>query len=263
MRADHSLESHGEEALDTECVSALTWKQPWQKSREILDRWRHSGHHEPMSLLASSLLETHQEPGIWVDASTLVAGPRRPLTETLMLQGRCRGALLADWAENFSAQWGREVPALIRQGLGELGDGLADAPSSVAWYPVATQLRMTEILLDEVVEGRVDALRQALLTLVDAQRAARFLARRMGLKRLVSHVGTLFSQCYDRGQTEVQVSKGYGVVTMAGADMVTHPTWQLLQLVGFEVLSELAAEPHAQVSGRIGSGRLFEVHVRW
>ena len=180
-----------------------------------------------------------------------------------MLEGRCRGALLADWAENFAAQWGADAPQRVRDGLGALNAELPDSPGAVSWYPVGVQLRVTEILLDEIVDGDVQGLRDALLALVDAHRAARFLARRMGLRRLISQVSSLFSQCYDKGRTEVRVTPGHGVITMGGADLVTHPSWQLLQLVGYEVLAELAGEPDAVVSGRIGAGRLFEVHVHW
>jgi hypothetical protein len=216
-----------------------------------------------MSLLAPALLRRHEQPGQWVDVMDLASTPRRPVEETEGIEGRCRGALLADWAENFAEQWGAEAPRTIREGLGALSGALPDAPGAVAWYPIGAQLRVTEILLDEIVDGDVQGLRDALMALVDTHRAARFLARRLGLRRLISQVSTLFGQCYDRGRTEVRVTPGHGVITMAGADLVTHPTWQLLQLVGYEVLAELAGHPDAVVSGRIGSGRLFEVHVSW
>jgi hypothetical protein len=216
-----------------------------------------------MSLLAPALDRRHERPGKWVDVTDLASTPRRPHQETEMLEGRCRGALLADWAENFAAQWGADAPQRVRDGLGALSAELPDSPGAVSWYPVGVQLRVTEILLDEIVDGDVQGLRDALLALVDAHRAARFLARRMGLRRLISQVSSLFSQCYDKGRTEVRVTPGHGVITMGGADLVTHPTWQLLQLVGYEVLAELAGEPDAVVSGRIGAGRLFEVHVHW
>ncbi|MGB0588667.1 MAG: hypothetical protein ACPGU1_03210 [Myxococcota bacterium] len=216
-----------------------------------------------MSLLAPALPRRDELPGQWVDVIDLAAAPRRPVDETEALEGRCRGALLADWSENFANQWGADAPQKIRQGLGDLGSALPDAPGAVAWYPVGLQLRVTELLLDEVVDGDAQGLRDALMALVDGHRAARFLARRLGLKRLISQVSGLFGQCYDRGRTEVRVTPGHGVITMAGADLVTHPTWQLLQLVGYEVLAELSGHPDAVVSGRIGAGRLFEVHVRW
>lgn len=243
--------------------AAGLWGLRWVKPREILDRWSIHRHNDSMSLLAPAVNRHVDLPGNWVDVASLVRRERRSVGQTMALEGRCRGALLADWFENFEAQWGAHVPRRIRAGLGEFGSCLPDAPSSVAWFPVGLQLRLTELLLDEVVDGDPQVLRDALLGLLDKHRAARFMARRMGLKRLVSHVSALFSQCYDQGRTEVRVTRGHGVVTMAGADMVTHPTWQLLQLVGYEVLAEIAGHPEACVDARIGDGRLFEVHIRW
>ena len=217
-----------------------------------------------MSLLAPALQRPLEAlPGEWVDVATLARAPRSPKAQTEALQGRCRGALLQDWVENFRAQWGPVAPSRIRQGLGHLSEDLPDAPSSVAWYPVALQLRVTELLLDEVVQGDTQALKDARMAILAKHRAARFLARRMGLKRLISHVSSLFGQCYDEGRTEVRLQGRHGVITMAGSDMVIHPTWQLLQLVGYEVLAEIAGHPKARVEGRVGDGRLFEVHVRW
>ena len=216
-----------------------------------------------MSLLAPAFNQRHDLPGHWLDVQSLAAAPRWSPERTAALAGQCRGALLQDWAQNFEDQWGPRTSLVIRDGLAELSPLLPEAPRATAWYPVGLQLRVTEVLLDEVVSGDVQGLRDALKALVTRHRAAVFVARRMGLKRLVQKVGGLFGQCYDVGQTEVRVSEGHAVITVAGAELVTHPTWQLLQLVGYEVLAELAGERDAEVYGRVGPGRVFEAHLEW
>ena len=177
-------------------------------------------------------------------ACELAASPRWEPSRTAAIPGRCRGVLLADWAENFTERWGARAVARVRQGLRAEGLDLPDAPGPVAWYPVGAQLRLTELLLDEVVDGDVDALRDALLALVDGYHAARFIARRLGLERLVVKSSGLHRRCYDVGHSQVQTQHGSAIVSTSGAALVTHPTWQLLQLLAFKAaLKSLCCRP--------------------
>lgn len=199
-----------------------------------------------------------------VYASDLAAAPRWSPERTMALQGRCCGVLLDDWAANLRDRFGPRAVTLVREGLGPLGHDLPDAPRAITWFPVATQLRMTELLLDEVAGGDVAALADALQSMLDGHRAVRFLARRLGLALLLSKAGGIHTRSYDVGHVHAQV-RGRGDITLAatGAELVTHPTWQLLQLVAYDVLARVTGHPDAEVFGRVGPGQTFDAHVRW
>jgi len=199
-----------------------------------------------------------------VDAYDLASAPRWPVERTLALQGRCCGVLLDAWAENFRDRFGARAVSLIREGLGPLGASLPDAPRAISWFPVATQLRMTELLLDEVVGGDVEALTDALRSVLDGHRAVRFVARRLGLELILSKAGGLHTRCYDVGHARpVVVGPGEVVIEASDAELITHPTWQLLQLLAFEVLAEFTGDADAEVFGHVGPGQRLDVHVRW
>lgn len=182
----------------------------------------------------------------------------------MALRGRCSGVLLDDWARNFRERFGPRAVSLVREGLGPLGHDLPDAPRTIHWFPVATQLRMTEILLDEVAGGDVEVLADALHAMLDRHRAIRFLARRLGLSVLLSKAGGIHTRSYDVGHIHAQV-RGRGDVALvaSGAELVTHPTWQLLQLVAYEVLARVTGHAEAEIFGRVGAGQNFDAHIRW
>ena len=80
-----------------------------------------------------------------------VAGRMRWSAErTLALPGRCRGSVLARWAENLARRFGPRAVDRVRAGLPEWEQDLPDDPSEEHWFPVGLQLRLTELVIDEL-----------------------------------------------------------------------------------------------------------------
>ena len=180
-----------------------------------------------------------------------VMRPRWAPTDTAALEGKCRGTLLDDWAANIGQDFGPSAVHRIREGLQAVGLSLPDSPRTNDWYPVGTQLRMMEILLDDIAGRDITALRKFLMKRLFRHRILRFMARRYGLKRILGQADGIHRQCYDVGHASSVVRGRRAQVTSTGSELVRHPTWQLLQLVGYLTIGNLVGTADVSVSGRL------------
>ena len=132
--------------------------------------------------------EGFEEP---ISLSTWVESPRWAPELTATLEGNCRGSLLNDWAENIRDEWGQSAVELIQRGLEDVGLSLPESPNAKAWYPVGTQLRMMELLLDDIAGKDINALRKFLMKRLFRHRILRFMARRYGLRRILAQADAI------------------------------------------------------------------------
>ena len=195
---------------------------------------------------------------------TLAATPRWSAERVEALRGRCRGSLLKDWAANFSRHFGPGTAAHIRRALGpDLSAQLPDAPSQRQWLPVAAQIRVTDIVIDDLLGGDPLGLEALLRDGLDRSgRVARAMIRRMG-PAILRGAGQIHQQCYDLGSASASVSRRSLVLRSEGAEFMTNPTWQLLQLIGHRLLIDASGHTPLRVEGRAMAPAAFEAHVSW
>lgn len=195
---------------------------------------------------------------------TLAAEPRWHASRVEALPGRCRGTLLKDWAANFSRHFGPDAVRHIRERLGvSLSGQLPDAPSQHEWLPVALQIRVTDIVIDDFLDGDALALEPVLRDGLDRSgRVARALIRRLG-PTVLRGARQIHKQCYDTGSASARLSGRSVVLRSEGAEFMANPTWQLLQLIGHKLLLGLSGHTMVQLEGRSPEPTAFEAHVSW
>lgn len=166
------------------------------------------------------------------DVAALAVAPRWPPERTLALPGRCRGSVMARWADSCRRHFGDAAVLRLRSGLPAWAHDLPDDPPEEAWFPVGLQLRLTELVIDELLGG--DALRLEALLRADIRRAlpratAMFL-RAVGPAAVLGRAKQIHPHLYDVGTATAELGRGHAVVACEGAMMFGHPTWLLLQL---------------------------------
>ena len=91
---------------------------------------------------------------------------------------------------------------------------------------------------------------------------ARAMIRRMG-PAILRGAGQIHQQCYDLGSASASVSRRSLVLRSEGAEFMTNPTWQLLQLIGHRLLIDASGHTPLRVEGRAMAPAAFEAHVSW
>jgi len=163
---------------------------------------------------------------------TLAAAPPWPLAREVAVAGRCRGALLRDWAAHVERRGGSDAVARLRERVGIGPELLPDAPKFDGWYPVGYQIALTRAIVDVALDGDILALEPLL-----AEDATRFrdrllemAMRALGPKRLLKRTAKAHAWLYEGGQAEAEVGDGAAVISFRGAAFFANPTWRVLQI---------------------------------
>lgn len=162
----------------------------------------------------------------------VVARPRWSTERTLALPGRCRGTVMASWAENCRRHFGDAAVDRLRDALPEWARDLPDDPPEDAWFPVGLQLRLTELVIDDLLGG--DALALEPLLAADVLRAvsrptALFL-RTVGPAPILGRAKQIHPSLYDVGKVGAEIVGTHATIRCEAAALFGHPTWSLLQL---------------------------------
>lgn len=195
----------------------------------------------------------------------LAALPPWPLARELAVPGRCRGALLRDWAAHVRRRAGDDAVTRLRTATGIDTALLPDAPKATEWYPIGYQIALTRAIVDHALGGDVLAL-EPLLADDTARAGDKILAlalRTLGPKRLLKRTAKAHSWLYDVGHADAAVDDGAARIDFTGAIHFGDPTWRVLQL--FAVRGMLAGFGREVTSLRAdpsGDDR-FAVEVRW
>lgn len=167
--------------------------------------------------------------------------PRWAIERTLALPGRCRGTVMARWAENCARHFGAAAVERLRDGLPEWARDLPDEPPEDAWFPVGVQLRLTELVIDELLGG--DALGLEALLADDVQRgvsrAIALFLRTVGPAPVLGRAKQIHPSLYDVGRVSAELGTGRALVRCEDALLFGHPTWSLLQMFAHRGFVEL------------------------
>lgn len=195
----------------------------------------------------------------------LAAAPAWPRERVRALPGRCRGALLRDWASHVRRGFGDGAVARLREALELPASALPDAPPRKTWYPVSHQLLVTRWVGAELLDGDLLALEPLLF---DAAHGAKDRVIEWALATV--GVGFVFRQSrrvhgwlYDRGSVDAAVRRGAAELSWTGAELFAEPTWRLLQaFVVRSTIRSLNREVVA-IEARDPGPDGFALDVRW
>lgn len=195
----------------------------------------------------------------------LAEAPRWSAGEVNALQGRCSGEVLFRWADNIERRWGKEAVRTVRDGLGDLGPHVPDAPNKSDWFPIGSQIRITDLIVDELLDGDAEELESLLLedTHHNGGIAMRFLLRRVGPARVFRNVHRIHPRCYDVGSVSSTLDGTQATVICQGSLLFANPTWRLLQLMGHRVLLAHTGKQVVGVSGEELSEGGFKSYCEW
>lgn len=195
----------------------------------------------------------------------LAATPPWPLARELALPGRCRGALLRDWAAHVRRRAGDEAVVRLRAATGIDAARLPDAPKATDWYPIAYQVALTRAIVDHALGGDVLAL-EPLLADDTARAGDKLIAlalRTLGPKRLLKRTAKAHGWLYDVGHADAAVDDGRARLDFVGAAHFANPTWRVLQLFALRgMLGGFGREIVSLCADVAGDDR-FAVEVRW
>ena len=195
----------------------------------------------------------------------LARAPRWPQARLDALAGRCRGALLRDWAANIERRFGAAAVAAVREATALDLRTLPDAPSRHGWYPVAAQLALTRAVAERYLAGDLLALEPLLH---EAGRGARdrvveWAMATVGPGFVMRQAERLHRWLYDEGRAAAEVARDGARVVWGGAPFCGEPTWRVLQ--AFAVRSTVALldrEVVALEAEDLGP-EAFALTVRW
>lgn len=192
--------------------------------------------------------------------------PRWPLAQVAALPGRCRGALLRDWAKHCARRWGPDAPERLRADLGPLAATLPDAPSAEQWLPASLQVALTDAILDRYLSGdprrlepmlREDAVRQM-------SRVQRVVVRTLGAAGGYRRTAGAYRRVYDAGRVQAVVMGREARICCLDSSLYGNPTWRILQLFAHRAaLWLLAGQPDGDVAAGAPDANGFYVRVRW
>jgi hypothetical protein len=191
--------------------------------------------------------------------------PRWSAERTLALPGRCRGTVMAHWAENCSRHFGAKAVARLRDGLPEWAQDLPDDPPEDCWFPVGLQLRLTELVIDELLGG--DALALAPLLEQDVQRsvsrATGLFLRTVGPAPILGRAKQIHPSLYDIGKVTAEIVGTRATIRCEGAALFGHPTWSLLQLLAHRGFIALTGRRATQLGITTLSDCAARIDLAW
>lgn len=195
----------------------------------------------------------------------IASAPRWESARTEALAGQIRGALLRDWASHISQRWGAQALQEVREQLGPAGDSLPDAPAPQAWVSVSTYLRLTEIIIDHLLDGDALALEPLLRedSLRNNEKRLRWLARLFSPKAVFRMIPNGLSKVYDLGAAHVEIDAQRATLAFEGAAFFPHPTWLLLQCFALRTLFSLSSRSLSSLGASVPSEEASTLHLEW
>lgn len=191
--------------------------------------------------------------------------PRWSLDQLLALPGHCAGGLLRDWSTHVNRRWGHQAEAQIRAQLGPLDHQLPSLPTEKEWLPVACQLRTTDVIIEQFLDG--DALPLEELLWEDSQRNSKPAAKRLlqwvGPAILLRQTPQIHRHMYDVGQVQVDVSRLEATLTFTDSPLFANPTWQLLSCFGIRLFLRSVNCQTKRLTGQITSPTSFQLITSW
>jgi hypothetical protein len=181
------------------------------------------------------------------------------------LPGRCRGSVLARWAGLVRRHVGEFAVRRVRAGLGELGDDLPDDPPDDEWFPVAVQIRLTDVFVGEFLRGDPRLLQPLLADDVKSHvgRAAGLFLRTVGPGPILARAHHIHGALYDIGRAHAEVDGNHAVVECTGAELFTNPTWQILQLMAHAGFVELTGRRVVSITATTPTDDALRIDLRW
>jgi|GEM_PF-3162144 len=180
--------------------------------------------------------------------------------------GEVSGIALRDWAGLLTRRFGAQAVDVVRQ-TAELGpEALPECPAKAAWFPVATQLRLTSATLQLFLGNDLTAL-AALLeaeTLGTVDRAKRRLLQ-LTVRPTLAFKATpkIYASLYRPGAANASVKGRWAEVSWTGADFQCEPIWQALQVVALGAMFKTLGYPRAEIEVVAPVAEGFAVQARW
>lgn len=183
----------------------------------------------------------------------------------MALPGRCRGSLVARWADGCRRRWGEAGVAAVREGLGPLSAALPDDPGADIWIPVAAQILATDLVIDRLLGGDATALESLLHE--DTERArdkvVGWVVRTLGPATVFRGARRLHPHLYDVGAVEAQVSSGLATLTWTGAPLFENPTFHVLQVLGNRIMLRMMRREVTELSAPDAGPDACSLRIRW
>ncbi|MCB9787734.1 MAG: hypothetical protein H6744_13710 [Deltaproteobacteria bacterium] len=174
------------------------------------------------------------EGAVVLTAEALAAKPRWDRARAMAIPGRCRGVLLRGWQQLCTRRWGPTAVSKVRAALGPDSKLLPDKPGRLAWLPLGLQIRVTDVIIEELLGGDAlgieAALRENSLAASDGMVAR--MARTLGPAGLIRRATEWQAHLYDVGRVRVEVREREceAWAVFEGSEMYENPTWRGLQL---------------------------------
>lgn len=152
------------------------------------------------------------------------------------LAGQCRGALVQDWATLAGPVAATRTRACL------LADGFASPDvAAAAWLPIATHLRLHDVLAESLCAGDRVAFGQLWLQQVAARvpRPAHWLARQVGLARSTAWLLQQWPELWQVPPPRCEVTDGRLTARFAGHPVFGQPTWRWLTALQAHLLLPL------------------------
>jgi len=185
--------------------------------------------------------------------------------EVLALPGRCRGSVLARWAALCRRRFGDAAVQRVRAELGPLSADLPDDPPDDAWFPVAVQIRLTDVVVAEFLGGDPSRLQPLLADDVARQlgRAAGMFLRAVGPAPVLARAKQIHPSLYDVGRARTDIRSTQATIHCEGARLFANPTWQILQLMAHAGFVELTGRRVISLGATMPADDALRIDVRW
>jgi hypothetical protein len=195
----------------------------------------------------------------------LARTPPWPVARVAALPGRCRGSVLARWAGLVRRHFGDAAVQRVRRELGPLAADLPDDPPDEDWFPVAVQIRLTDVFVREFLGGDPRSLQPLLADDVKQQvgRAAGLFLRTVGPGPILGRARHLHPSFYDVGRADAEVGHGRAQIDCTGAELFANPTWQILQLMAHAGFVELTGRKLLSITARTPADDALRIDLRW
>lgn len=200
-----------------------------------------------------------------VGIGELARRPAWSAARVAAIPGRCRGSVLSRWAGLVRRHVGDFAVQRVRAGLGALAIDLPDDPPDDAWFPVAVQIRLTDVFVAEFLGGDARLLQPLLAEDVTSQvgRAAGLFLRTVGPGPILARAHHIHPSLYDVGRARADVDSGHAVIECTGAELFANPTWQLLQLMAHAGFVELTGRRILSLTAAMPADDALRVDLRW
>ncbi|MSQ84626.1 MAG: hypothetical protein EXR77_17425 [Myxococcales bacterium] len=195
-----------------------------------------------------------------LDLADLAQVTPTPVDQLRPLPELCRGALVSQWAELAGPTVAERVRAQLR------ADGVA-SPDVAAddWLPVATYLRLHDVLAMHISAGDRVAFGQWWLQVVGAQIGgpARFAARLFGLRRALEQLPSAWAHGWQLPPPAIQLQVGLLVADFADQPLVQQPTWRwMLALQAALAVQVVTGVSRVEIAATQGAAA-WQLRVGW